>query len=161
MSRVNSKKMAEKKKPSKMKGLAKKAAVALATLGGIALLHKHSDKLPALMARTPRARAVQSNEEPWQFPYPTWKEGDDLSGKPSAKVGSGISQLKHRAQLQRLHLAGAGPMTALIDGGTLASDDYQNSVIEMHDRLKRLPDSSELKQDALKAGGSLLGMGLM
>ena len=51
-------------------------------------------------------------------------------------------------------------MTALIEGGTLASDDYQNSVIEMHDRLKRLPDSSELKQDALKAGGSLLGMGL-
>ena len=44
--------MAEKKKPGKTKGLAKKAAIAQVTHGGIALLHKHSDKLPALAWRS-------------------------------------------------------------------------------------------------------------
>ena len=114
--------MAEKKKPSKTKGLAKKAAVALATLGGIALLHKHSDKIPALLG--PKKFVVDAGlqmldgvgkQEPidqgWQMVRHNEAHYTPGTQKPIIyQVGRGISQLKHRAQLQRLHPGGGGPM---------------------------------------------------
>jgi hypothetical protein len=44
--------------------------------------------------------------------------------------------------------------------GILESPDYQESAVAIHDRLKRLPEKSELKQDAYHVGGMLLGAGV-
>lgn len=75
-------------------------------------------------------------------------------------LSGGTKSLK---ALKRLGLTGSKKVNSLrhIAGNEiLDSPEYQQSAVAIHDRLKRLPEKSELKQAAYQAGGMLLGAGV-
>lgn len=124
-------------KRERQSSLAKKAAITLAALGGLAALAKHKDILPAVLAR-----------------------GRKGSG---ATEGGSLRHLKTLATLRRLHLSdskASNSLRHLVDQETLASPEYQQTAAGIAERLKRLPEKNELKQDAYRVGGALLGSGL-
>lgn len=120
--------------------LAKKAAISLAALGGLGLLAKHKDILPAVLTKGPSRKQAGGST-----------------------LGTSLRALKTLAEIKRLHLGNTkatNSLKHLVDQETLASDDYQKSTAGVAERLARLPEAHPLKQDALHVGGALLGAGL-
>jgi hypothetical protein len=83
-------------------------------------------------------------------------------GRPAEGWGlsGGTKSLK---ALKRLGLTGSKKVNSLrhiASNEILDSPEYQQSAVAIHDRLKRLPEKSELKQAAYQAGGMLLGAGV-
>lgn len=120
--------------------LAKKTAISLAALGGLGLLAKHKDILPAVLTKGPSRKQAGGST-----------------------LGTSLRALKTLAEIKRLHLGNTkatNSLKHLVDQETLASDDYQKSTAGVAERLARLPEAHPLKQDALHVGGALLGAGL-
>jgi hypothetical protein len=209
----------------------KKGAIALASLAGLALMAKHRDKLPGLMAKANDMRVnmgyrlrdklngvkaipldpnqpISSGWEAISHSRPTsagglWDKvkkvakvalpvagavgaayaGNKLMNRKSVMSqafpgvthiglerpeggwsGDGLSGgTKSLKALKRLGLTGSKKVNSLrhIAGNeVLDSPEYQQSAVAIHDRLKRLPEKSELKQAAYQAGGMLLGAGV-
>jgi hypothetical protein len=104
-----------------------------------------------------------------KFPAIPWDPNQPISSgweaiQPSNPRGKGLSGgSKSLKALKRLGLTASKKTNSLrhiAGNGILESPDYQESAVAIHDRLKRLPEKSELKQDAYHVGGMLLGAGV-
>ena len=89
---------------------------------------------------------VPNMDDAWvSEPAGGWNAPRDYRGKG---LSGGTKSLK---ALKRLGLTGSKKVNSLrhiASNETLDSPEYQQSAVAIHDRLKRLPEKSELKQAA-------------